>query len=155
MRVQRRLREFLHIRTVNFRGKWRSAFYRPPEDVAANLNSSPKTNSLYLQPSIIDQTNFHSIMGYPSFKNTCETDLGLHSAAAESLKAAARVILEQEGYAEQGIYAFKDVYSLAVAYVEEGWDSATIQLSPGKRFWTSSDIDSDKHLLTYPQDKER
>lgn len=102
-------------------------------------------------------------MGKPSLKDLCQKGLGLDSAAGETLKAATRVILkerdnwftEQTEHAEQGIYDFKTLHQLAAAYVEEGWNTATVQLSPGKRLWTSSDVGSDKHLYRHPQDKER
>lgn len=101
-------------------------------------------------------------MGWPSFKHLCKTSLGLNSAAEEALKAAAKTILkerdnwftEQKDRTEQGIYDLNTLYQLAAAYVEEGWNTATVKLCPGKNFWTGSDIGSSKRVYIYPQDKK-
>ena len=101
-------------------------------------------------------------MGRHSFKELCETGLRLDSIGEEILKGAARNILtecdewfpEQGNRDEQGTYDSDTLHQLATVYIEEGWNSDKLKLSPGKSLWTSSDIDSSKRVYTYPQDKE-
>lgn len=101
-------------------------------------------------------------MGWPSFKELCEKRLRLDLAGKEVLKAAARTILterdnwfrEQKERDAQGTYDSDTLCQLAADYIEEGWNTATVELPPGKDLWTSLNVDSGKPVYIYPQDKE-
>lgn len=101
-------------------------------------------------------------MGWPSFKDLCQKELRLDQAGEQLLKVAARTFLtewdkkypEQKNRDEQGAYDSNTLHQIAVTYVQTGWNTATVKLSPGKDLWTGLDIDSGKPVYIYPRDKK-
>ena len=97
-----------------------------------------------------------------SYKDLCEYRLWLDPNGHQKLKEAAKNFLTgwRETYAktetqdEQRLYDADTLHRMATTYVEEGWNSDTLKIDPGKDLWKEPDTTSDRRVKIYPQDKD-
>lgn len=104
---------------------------------------------------------FFCIMVGPSYKELCETALTLDPEGHQKLKEAAKNFLTEwnktypeERNEKQGLYNENSLNRIATTYLEEGWNTATLKIDPGKELWKEPGTTSEKRVKVYSEDRE-